>query len=153
MPPTVFGIHDYTGHMDFGGKNDALHISGLFEENCQKFDPENSMGLLYIFAFDGASNVQKDGDILNMKYPTSHTIHGIEHVFSLFFDDCAKLKSVKVGVLMISNIGAFCNLELAAISALFPIEQILIHKICRLYNVFVSGASHGIYAQFMEQSW
>ncbi len=130
MPPTVFWIHNYTGHMASGGKKDALHISGLFEENYQNFDPDNSMGLLDIFAFDGASNVQKAGYILNVKYPTSHTTHSVEHVFSLFFDDCAKLKSVKVGVLMIFNIGAFCNLELTTISALSPIDQLLVHKIC-----------------------
>jgi hypothetical protein len=31
-------------------------------------------------------------------------------------------------------------------------HQILILKTCRLYNVFGSGANHGIYAQFMAQS-
>ena len=152
MPPTVFGIHDCTGHMAAGGKKDALYIAGLFEPNCHKFDPDNSMGLIDIFAFDGASNVQKAGDILNVKYPTSHTIHGVEHVFSLFFDDCAKLKPIKVGSLMTFKIGSLCHLDLTANSALSHIEQPLIHKICRLYNVFGSGASHGIYAQFMEQS-
>ena len=31
-------------------------------------------------------------------------------------------------------------------------EKILILKTCRMYNVFGSGANHGIYAQFMAQS-
>lgn len=39
---------------------------------------------LTFFFFDGASNVQKAGQILNEKDPTSHTLHGIEHMFSLF---------------------------------------------------------------------
>ena len=30
--------------------------------------------------------------------------------------------------------------------------QILILKVCRMYNVFGSGAAHGIYAQFIQQS-
>jgi hypothetical protein len=30
--------------------------------------------------------------------------------------------------------------------------QTLLLKVCRLYNVFCSGSSHGIYAQFIEQS-
>lgn len=106
MPPTVFGIHDCTGHMAAGGKKDAEYIAGLFEGTCHKFDPDNAMGLIDIFAFDGASNVQKAGDILNVKYPTSHTIHGVEHVFSLFFDDCAKLKPIKVCVCMMLSIGS-----------------------------------------------
>lgn len=106
MPPTVFGIHDCTGHMAAGGKKDVEYIAGLFEGTCHKFDPDNAMGLIDIFAFDGASNVQKAGDILNVKYPTSHTIHGVEHVFSLFFDDCAKLKPIKVCVCMMLSIGS-----------------------------------------------
>jgi hypothetical protein len=35
---------------------------------------------------------------------------------------------------------------------ILSILQILILKACRLYNVFGSGANHGIYAQFMAQS-
>ena len=110
MPPTVFGIHDCTGHMAAGGKKDAKYLAGLFEANCQRFDPDNAKGLIDIFAFDGASTVQKAGENLNVKYPTSHPIQGIEHVFSLFFDDCAKLKPIKVSVFMIFNIDAFSNL-------------------------------------------
>jgi len=57
MPPTGFGIHDCTGHMAAGGKKDDTYIAGLFEVNCQRFDPDNAKGLIDIFAFDGASNV------------------------------------------------------------------------------------------------
>jgi hypothetical protein len=34
----------------------------------------------------------------------------------------------------------------------FPTLQLLILKCCRFYNTFGSGASHGIYAQFIAQS-
>jgi hypothetical protein len=34
----------------------------------------------------------------------------------------------------------------------FPTLQLLILKCCHFYNTFGSGASHGIYAQFIAQS-
>jgi hypothetical protein len=42
--------------------------------------------------------------------------------------------------------------QLAHHSFLFAFLQVLILKTCRLYNVFRSGANHGIYDQFMAQS-
>jgi hypothetical protein len=96
--PLVFGVHDCTGHMAAGGKKDAEYIANLFEERCNKLDPDNAEGLIDLIAMDGASNVQKGARILNIRYPTSHTIHGVEHVMSLFFDDVAKQKAIKVRV-------------------------------------------------------
>ncbi len=49
-----------------------------------------------VFFFDGASNVQKAGLVLEQKYPRAHTLHGAEHVISLFFSDIAKLVPIKV---------------------------------------------------------
>ena len=95
-PPIPFGVHDCTAHMAAGGKKDAEFIANQFIPMAEELDPDNAEGLIDIFYFDGASNVQKAGRILNEKYPTSHTLHGIEHVFSLFFDDMAKLKPIKV---------------------------------------------------------
>jgi hypothetical protein len=45
----------------------------------------------------------------------------------------------------------FWQYEIEGLTIL-SILQILILKACRLYNVFGSGANHGIYAQFMAQS-
>ena len=95
-PPTPMAVHDCTGQMAAGGKKDAEFIANQFIPMAEELDPDNAHGLIDIFFFDGASNVQKAGQILNEKYPTSHTLHGIEHVFSLFFDDMAKLKPIKV---------------------------------------------------------
>jgi hypothetical protein len=49
-----------------------------------------------VFYFDGASNVQKAGEILMAKFLCSFCFHGGEHVVSLFFLSSAKRKPVKV---------------------------------------------------------
>jgi len=51
-----------------------------------------------IFFFDGASNVAKAGQVLQAKFPRSYSLHGGEHVVSLFFDDISKLPPIKVSV-------------------------------------------------------
>jgi hypothetical protein len=51
-----------------------------------------------LFWFDGTSNVQKGGQILEAIYPRSYSLHGGEHVISLFFDDLAKLEPIKVSL-------------------------------------------------------
>ena len=52
-----------------------------------------------IFYFHGASNVQLGGKILEAAFPHTYSLHGGEHVVSLFFSDLAKLKPIKVSVL------------------------------------------------------
>ncbi len=74
-----------------------------------------------MFFFDGASYVQKAGQVLMAKFPRTFCFHGGEHVVSLFFSSIAKIAPIKV----------------------------LILKTCRFYNVFGSGANHAIHAQFM----
>ena len=51
--------------------------------------------------FDGAANVQLGGKILEVIYLRSYSLHGGEHVISLFFNDLAKLKPIKVGFLLL----------------------------------------------------
>ena len=63
---------------------------------------------------------------------------------SLFFSSIANIKPVKVHQTMLLN---FVNQILT-----LSICQVMILKTCRMYNVFGSGASHAIYAQFMVQS-
>ena len=92
-PPTVLAIHDCTAHMADGGKKDAPYIASLFESYLDDLDPNRD--LTDVIFFDGASNVQKAGRILEAKFPCAHCIHGGEHVISLFFDDIAKLDVVQ----------------------------------------------------------
>jgi hypothetical protein len=49
-----------------------------------------------VFYFDGASNVQKAGDVLIARFPCTFCFHGGKHVVSLFFSSIAKIKPVKV---------------------------------------------------------
>jgi len=121
-PPITVSIQDCTEHMQDGGKKDASYIARLFEEEVIKFDPKRSC--TDVFFFDGASNVQKAGQVLMAKFPRTFCFHGGEHVVSLFISSHAKIAPIKV----------------------------LILKTCRFYNVFGSGANHSTHAQFMAQS-
>ena len=121
-PPITVSIQDCTKHLQQGGKKDASYVAEMFDDIVKEFDPNGT--LTDAFFFDGASNVQKAGEILVAKHPHSFCFHGGEHVLSLFFASLSKIKPIKL----------------------------LILKTCRLYNVFGSGAHHAIYAQFMAQS-
>jgi hypothetical protein len=96
-PPTCVAIEDCTGHMTKGGKKDATYIADLMEDIVIKYDPEKTRTT--IFWFDGASNVQKAGKILEQKFPRAYSLHGGEHVVSLFFSDISKLPAIKVSSL------------------------------------------------------
>ena len=94
LSPVTLCINDCTEHMQSGGKKDASYIATLFEIYAQEYDKLKQ--LIDLFYFDGAGNVQKAGRILIAKYPRAYCLHGGEHVVSLFFDDIAKLKAIKV---------------------------------------------------------
>jgi len=93
-PPITVSIQDCSKHMAEGGKKDASYIADLFEEKVVEYDPQR----IYtdVFYFDGASNVQKAGDVLMARFPRSFCFHGGEHVVSLFFSSIAKIKPIKV---------------------------------------------------------
>jgi hypothetical protein len=82
VSPMTISIQGCLSHMEEGGKKDAVYVALLFEEKVGKFDPQNQ--LTDVFFFDGASNVQKAGEVLMAKYPHSFSFHGGEHVVSLF---------------------------------------------------------------------
>ena len=77
-----------------GGKKDATYIALLFGLKVAEYDPGKV--LTDFFFFDGASNVQKGGEILTVQYPMTHCLHGGEYVCSLFFSDIAKFPPIKV---------------------------------------------------------
>jgi len=108
--------------MASGGTKDAAYIAKYMEEHMLKYDPNKTLTDLLLF--DGASSVQKGGDVLEAIFPRVTVIHGGEHVISLFFDDVAKLAPIKA----------------------------LITRACRLYNIFGSGAMHAPHAQLIAQS-
>ena len=80
--------------MSVGGKKDAEYIANLLEDVIVPYEPDKTKST--IFWFDGAGNVQKAGKILQAKFPRSYSLHGGEHVVSLFFSDIAKINVIKV---------------------------------------------------------
>ena len=97
-------IYNCTNHMLAGGTKDASFIAKIFEDHIEDLFSNPNNKTMYgslkdttdVFFFDGASNVQKAGDILCAKYPRAHCLHGAEHVISLFFSDISKIEPIKV---------------------------------------------------------
>ena len=67
LTTAVLDIMDCSKHMCKGGKKDAVYIAELFLPHLMKLDPE--MKHVDLFYFDGATNVQKAGQILCASYP------------------------------------------------------------------------------------
>ena len=87
-------INDCSDHLAEGGNKDAPYIATLFVTQIAIYNKEKQRTDL--FYFDGASNVQKAGEVLEAKFPRATCLHGGEHVISLFFSDLAKLGPIKV---------------------------------------------------------
>jgi hypothetical protein len=112
-----------TGHLVEGGKKSAPFVASLFEPWVIKLDPLSTR--VDCVFFDGASNVQKAGLLLQARFPRIHVNHCAAHCVSLFFSDlCNKLWQVR---LMLVNYR-------------------------RLYRMFGSGSMHSPYALFMQQA-
>ena len=90
-------------------------------KHIERLDPDNT--IVDLVLFDGASNVQNTGKILMEKYPKITSVHGAEHVVSLFFSDFAK-----------PNCGHFFT---------------VLYR--HVYNWF-GGSHHAPYAIFMKHS-
>ena len=83
-------IHDCTGRMASGGRKDAKYIAEITGHHIDIISQRSKGHPVDLVIFDGASNVQKAGKLLEEKYPVISCIHGSEHVVSLFFSDIAK---------------------------------------------------------------
>jgi hypothetical protein len=112
-----------TDHLEEGGKKDSVFVASLFDPWVKKLDPMSTR--VDCVFFDGASNVQKAGDLLAAKYPRIHVQTCAAHAVALFFSDiCQKLWQIR---LMLVNYR-------------------------RLYRLFGSGSMHSPYALFCKQS-
>ena len=94
VPPVTLQIKDCSAHMSSGGKKDASYIAELFEAKMSAIDPTHLW--TDVIFFDGASNVQKAGRVLTVKFQHAYCFHAGEHVVSLFFASIAKLTPIKV---------------------------------------------------------
>jgi hypothetical protein len=122
-PAAVLEIANCTKQMEDGKKKDATYIAGLFKPHIEEFEKVKKDCVDCAF-FDGASNVQKAGEIMEAKYPRITVMHGAEHVVSLFYADIFKIP-----------------------------EFLLLKKFNRLlYKFFGSGSMHLPYALFQKQS-
>ena len=63
---SVLDIIDCTEHMEEGGKKDAKYIAEIFCQHIDELDPKGVH--LNAVLFDGASNVQKAGRVIEAKY-------------------------------------------------------------------------------------
>ena len=94
MPPAVLGVHDSTKHLANGGKKDASYIAKQFLPHMEEMDETKSK--IDLFIVDGASNVQKGGDVVQAVFKRVTVLHGAEHVLALYFDDISKIPEIKV---------------------------------------------------------
>ncbi len=83
--PAIVSICNCTDHISEVGKKDVTHIAEMFLEKENEFHPHGRNTDL--FFFDGASNVQRAGQILCQTFPRVCCFHCGEHILSLFFSD------------------------------------------------------------------
>jgi hypothetical protein len=119
----VLEIADCSKQAGMGNKKDSRYIASLFRPHIDSMETDfpNTTDVLF---FDGAANVQTAGAVIEAKYPRAITLHGAEHVVSLFFSDIFSFPE--------------CN-------ALYQIAK-------RAYRVFGSGSMHQPYAIFQKYS-
>ena len=60
----------------------------------ERVDPHKSV--IDLVFFDGGSNMQLAGRVIEAKFPWVTVIHGMEHVIALMFGDIGKIPIVKV---------------------------------------------------------
>jgi len=123
LPAGCLAIVDCTRHLQEDGRKDATYISELFTPYITEMESAvpNSTDLVI---FDGASNVQKAGLLLEAKFPQISVIHGAEHVISLFYADVFRLREFE-----------------------------LLKKMNRIiYRYFGSGSMHSPYAIFSKHT-
>ena len=121
-PATVLEIADCTTALAQGGKKDAKYLADLFFPHLADVDPKKDLTDLVLF--DGATNVQKAGEVIQARYPRVTVLRGAEHVVSLFFKDVAKIKAIDK----------------------------MIKQYKMIYHLFGSGAHHAPYAIFQRQA-
>ena len=123
LPVGCLSIVNCSAHLQADGRKDAAFISDLFTPYITEME-SSVPNCTDLVIFDGASNVQKAGALLEAKFPHISVLHGAEHVVSLFYAD------------------VFCLREFA-----------LLKKMNRLvYRYFGSGSMHSPYAIFSKHT-
>ena len=123
LPVGCLRIADCSGHLQADGKKDAAYISELFVPHIIEME-KTTPKCTDLVIFDGASNVQKAGALLEAQFPHISVLHGAEHVVSLFYHDVFKLPQFE----MLKNINRL------------------------IYRWFGSGSMHSPYAIFSKHT-
>ena len=100
--PTIYGDAPYGRinlwlhhtHGSWQEEGCTHYIYDLFEEQIVRSDKEK-MYTDFVF-FDGTSNMQKTGRMLNHKYPRVYALTGGKYVISSFFSDLVKMRAINV---------------------------------------------------------
>ena len=123
LPVGCLSIVDCSGHLESDGRKDATYICNLFLPHITKMEVEAPKSTDLVI-FNGASNVQKAGLLLEAQFPHLSVIHGAEHVISLFYHDVFRLREFE----MLKNFNRL------------------------IYRYFGSGSMHSPYAIFSKHS-
>lgn len=123
LPVGCLRIVDFTAHLQADGKKDAAHIAELFVPHIIEMEKATPK-CTDLVIFDGASNVQKAGALLEAQFPHISVLHGAEHVISLFYQDVFKLRPFEI----LKNINRL------------------------IYRWFGSGSMHSPYAIFSKHT-
>ena len=102
------------------GKN-VTFICNIFLDHFKRIDPHKS--IIAVIMFDGASNAQFSGELLQIRYPKIIVMRGVEHTVSLFFNYVSKIPVVN--------------------------RMISAHK--EIYNLFGSGIYHKPHSIFKSK--
>ena len=92
-PNCIVDVIDCSEHMSEGGKKDAFYICQQILPQMRVLDPQRQY--FDLIAFDGASNVQKTGKMIEQFFPRCSVITGIEHTTSLLFGKVMSLWPIK----------------------------------------------------------
>ena len=92
LPVAVLELVDCRCHLADGGTKNSTFICNRSLDHFKIFDPHKS--IIDVIMFDGASNVQLAGELLQIRYPKVTVMCGVEHTVSLFFDDVSKIPVV-----------------------------------------------------------
>ena len=88
----VLELVDCQGHLEDGGTKNATFICNRYLDHFKIIDPHKS--IIDVIMFDGASNVQLAGELLQIRFPKITVMRGVEHTVSLFFNDVSKIPVV-----------------------------------------------------------
>ena len=144
-PFALLDIADCTNHLAIGGKKDAKYIADIVKPLITQMESEldihnkRSPGIVDLVFFDGASNVQNAGQILQAFNPRITVGHGAEHVVSLFFSD------VYNKVPQFKQLSEFCKKARNIFGSVRHIPKAIFEQHSREHN-------HGVYLGFIKPS-